>query len=111
MGEPICRLDELADLECREFESQQGEERIPAFLLRLGDRVVAYRNHCPHTGAPLNWTPNQFLSYEQAFIQCAIHGALFRLEDGYCLHGPCNGKSLQAIELEIEAGVVSTKVQ
>ena len=110
MGELICRLDELADRQCREFEWHYKGEVVPAFLLRLGGQVVAYRNHCPHTGAPLNWTPDQFLNYEQEFIQCSIHGALFRLEDGYCLHGPCNGQSLQAIELEIEAGVVSTKV-
>lgn len=109
MGEVICRLQELADRECREFAWHHGGETIPAFLLRLGDAVVAYRNHCPHTGAPLNWNPNQFLSYEKEFIECAIHGALFRLQDGYCVHGPCNGQSLQSVEMILEAGVVSTK--
>jgi nitrite reductase/ring-hydroxylating ferredoxin subunit len=110
MGEVICQLHELADRQCREFELQlEGAEPIPAFVLRLGEEVVAYRNHCPHTGAPLNWNPDEFLSYDRAHIQCAIHGALFRLEDGYCLHGPCNGKSLHAVALRVEAGVISTK--
>ncbi len=109
MGEPICRLDELADRECREFEWHARDEVVPAFLLRLGDEAVAYRNRCPHTGAPLNWLPQQFLSVEQEFIQCAIHGALFRPHDGLCLHGPCNGRSLEVIPLTIKAGVVSTK--
>ena len=108
-GGVICRLDELDDLQCREFEFQQGGERVDAFLLRIGDEVVAYRNRCPHTGAPLNWSPDIFLSVERDFIQCAIHGALFRLSDGFCLHGPCNGQSLQSVALSVEAGVVSIK--
>ena len=111
MGQDICRLDALGDRQCREFELQQGEDSVPAFVLRLGDEVVAYRNRCPHTGAPLNWNPDEFLSYEREFIQCALHGALFRLSDGYCLHGPCNGKSLQALEIAIKAGVISTKAE
>ena len=111
MGQLICRLDELADQQCREFELRQGDETLSAFLLRLGDDVVAYRNRCPHTGAPLNWMPDDFLSVERDFIQCAIHGALFRLNDGLCLHGPCNGKSLRSIPITIEAGVISTKAE
>lgn len=111
MSQRICRLDELAEQPCREFALQQGAESVPAFVLRLGDGVVAYRNRCPHTGAPLNWNPDDFLSVERDFIQCAIHGALFRSRDGFCVHGPCSGKSLQPIAVIIEAGVISTKTQ
>lgn len=106
MGQQLCRLDELADRQCREFEFQLQGETVSAFVLRLGEEVVAYRNHCPHTGAPLNWMPDEFLSVEKEFIQCAIHGALFRPDDGLCLHGPCNGESLQSVALSVEAGVV-----
>jgi nitrite reductase/ring-hydroxylating ferredoxin subunit len=109
VAEVICRFDELEDLQCREFRFRQGEEKVEAFLLRIGDEVVAYRNNCPHTGAPLNWKPDDFLSFNRDFIECAIHGALFRLNDGYCLHGPCNGRSLQSVPICIEAGVISIK--
>lgn len=113
MPQRLCQLDELEEMSCREFTLQQADgETAAAFLLRLrGEKVVAYRNHCPHTGAPLNWNPDEFLSYEKEFIQCAIHGALFRLEDGYCLHGPCNGKSLIAVPLQVDAGVISTRTK
>lgn len=111
MSQTLCRLDELERMSCREFTLQLGDnETAAAFLLRLDDnRVVAYQNNCPHTGAPLNWNPHEFLSYDKAFIQCAIHGALFRLEDGLCLHGPCNGRSLLPVGITINAGVISTK--
>lgn len=107
MGQVICRFDELADQQCREFELQQDGETLPAFVLRLGGEVVAYRNRCPHTGATLNWMPDDFLSLEREFIQCAIHGALFRLNDGLCVHGPCRGQSLQPLAVTVEAGVIS----
>ena len=113
MGQVICRLEDLAELQCLEFSLQMenGTEPVAAFVLRMGDEVRAYHNRCPHTGAPLNWTPEQFLSFDQTLIQCDIHGALFRLEDGRCVHGPCAGRSLQSVPITIEAGVVSTKVK
>jgi len=74
--------------------------------VRHGDRVYAYRNRCPHTGAPLDWQPDQFLDLEQMFIQCAFHGALFRIADGYCVRGPCAGQSLEAVSVRIDDGLV-----
>lgn len=109
MTEIICRLDALSERECREFDFSLQGESAPAFLLRLGEAVVAYHNACPHTGAPLNWMPGQFLSSDQAYIQCALHGALFRPSDGYCLYGPCHGESLKPVTILVEAGVISTK--
>ncbi len=109
MGKVICRLDELADRQCREFELTLEGETQAAFLLRLGDGVVAYRNACPHTGATLNWMPDNFLTFEKEFVQCALHGALFRLEDGYCVYGPCSGRSLTPVPITLEAGVISLK--
>lgn len=111
MVQVICHIDELVEQPCREFMLQQGEETVPAFVLRVGDEVVAFRNRCPHTGAPLNWNPDDFLSVERDFIQCAIHGALFRMRDGFCVHGPCSGKALLPVRVSIEAGVVSIKTQ
>jgi len=66
-----------------------------------GDRAYAYRNRCPHTGAPLDWQPHQFLDERGELIQCAIHGALFAIETGLCLRGPCAGRSLQALPVQL----------
>jgi nitrite reductase/ring-hydroxylating ferredoxin subunit len=38
---------------------------------------------------------------EGQYIQCATHGALFRFEDGLCLAGPCPGKHLQSVPLNL----------
>jgi nitrite reductase/ring-hydroxylating ferredoxin subunit len=37
---------------------------------------------------------------------CTTHGALFRVEDGHCLSGPCEGKRLTAIAIRVEGGEI-----
>ena len=66
--------------------------------------IYAYANHCPHTGSPLDWMPDEFLSIDKKHIQCATHDALFRIDDGRCVSGPCHGDSLEAILVEIRFG-------
>tara|TARA_R110000782_G_scaffold41101_3_gene94533 strand:- start:1312 stop:1554 length:243 start_codon:yes stop_codon:yes gene_type:complete len=62
------------------------------------NKILSYLNRCPHTGVNLEWVPNQFLDHNNEFIQCATHGALFKIETGLCIHGPCVGDKLEAIE-------------
>jgi nitrite reductase/ring-hydroxylating ferredoxin subunit len=69
--------------------------------------VFGYENSCPHTGGPLDWVPDQFLNLEGNLIQCATHDALFSIEDGLCLKGPCAGQSLHALAVEVDADRVS----
>lgn len=111
-GQPLCRLDELPDPGSRGFDVTVPGSAQPVrlFVVRKGDVLAAYRNSCPHTGAPLEWLPDQFLDLDNSFIQCAIHGALFRPEDGYCLRGPCAGRSLEALALVLEDGMLRLAV-
>ena len=69
--------------------------------MRKNSRLFAYRNSCPHTGGPLDWLPDQFLDIDGELIQCATHDALFRIEDGRCIAGPCAGKALIPVSVEI----------
>jgi nitrite reductase/ring-hydroxylating ferredoxin subunit len=81
-------------------------ERIGVLAVRRGARVFAYVNSCPHTGAPLDFRPGRFLSLDKTLIQCSTHGALFRIEDGFCLKGPCAGKSLVPVPVVVEDGAL-----
>ena len=74
----------------------------PCFALRVGGRVVAYRNACPHTGGELDWNEGDFLDADGRLIVCATHGALFEPSTGYCELGPCVGASLEAFGLQID---------
>jgi len=86
-------LDDPGSIGCR----LEGMDGVPFFLVRKDSQLHAYRNRCPHTGAPLEWMPDQFLDLDKSFIECAMHGALFRTDNGYCLRGPCAGQSLEAL--------------
>jgi nitrite reductase/ring-hydroxylating ferredoxin subunit len=98
----ICAVDELAEGECREFALTDGDPENKGFLIKSHGRIVAYKNRCPHTGAPLNWQENHFLDICKSHIQCTIHGALFRIHDGHCIWGPCIGGSLKAVDTVVE---------
>jgi nitrite reductase/ring-hydroxylating ferredoxin subunit len=98
-GTFVCRLDEIDDPGSKGFEGIAGRE--PFFVVRRGDNFFAYRNVCPHYGAPLDWKPDAFLSHDRKFILCSMHGALFGIEDGICVDGPCPGMGLQKIEIKI----------
>lgn len=95
---PLCRLEELGDPGSRGFEL----EGLSLFLVQKDGVVRAYRNSCPHTGAPLNWQPDQFLDFDEALIQCSLHMALFDIPSGKCLAGPCLGQGLSPLPIEIK---------
>lgn len=89
----LCHTDALNDPDSLGFD-QHG-----IFVVCRDGQYFAYRNRCPHLGVELNWTENQFLDRDDALIQCATHGALFVVETGECVAGPCLGDCLEAVTL------------
>lgn len=71
------------------------------FAVKIYEGIYVYKNACPHIGIPLEWQEDKFLDDSNTLIQCANHGALFKIEDGYCIAGPCSGKKLTAVKFEI----------
>jgi len=102
----ICPLHELGDPGAKGFTMGEGEWPLRGFVVRRGTVVRAYLNHCPHAGFPLNWAPDAFLAPDAPLILCVMHGARFDIESGYCLAGPCAGRSLRALPVRLERGYV-----
>ena len=102
----FCELAVLSDPGSKGGTLLHEGGELEVLLVRRGDEVFAYQNWCPHTGVNLEWQPDQFLDLTNRYIQCATHGALFRLTDGFCLRGPCAGRSLKPLRAVIEAGQV-----
>lgn len=97
---PLCRLDDLVTGQSKGITIHPTSRYADILIVRTqSGAVFAYHNRCPHTGAPMEWEPDRFLDYTSTIIQCGIHGALFRIEDGYCVSGPCVRQSLQPIKL------------
>lgn len=102
----LCGSDEIANNTAKEFILNQFSPPVEMFIVRKNDRFYGYLNQCPHTGASLNWQPDQFMDYFKEFIHCSIHGALFVVEDGYCIRGPCAGRSLHPVDIVLKNGVL-----
>ena len=102
----LCALDDLAEHPSRGFRVGEGPWPLAGLLVRKGNRVRAYLNRCPHAGHPLNLKPHDFLTPDRSLVVCCSHGALFDMDTGYCVDGPCAGESLVPIPIEIVGGHV-----
>lgn len=98
----LCRLDEIADPGGKGFVFGEAEKREEIFVLRRGDQIYGYVNRCPHAFVPLDWSSDQFLDTSKTMIMCAMHGALFAIEDGRSLAGPTRGRGLTPISVRLE---------
>lgn len=103
----ICVLDELQDRSSKSFTIETESRSVAGFIVRISaGEIYGYENRCPHTGVQLNWQPDQFFDIDNRFIQCGMHGALFEVESGRCIRGPCIDQSLTEMKLSIEDGVI-----
>lgn len=98
----LCSLEELTNYYSKGFSFDEKS----IFVVRQNDNVYAYRNSCPHLGIQLEWQADRFLDIEGELIQCSTHGALFTIQEGFCVSGPCSGQSLEALEVDIRDGQV-----
>ena len=101
----LCALADLEENVGRSFRSPQGEVIL---VLRDG-QVHAWQNICPHLGINLEFNPDEFMDSENYYLICSNHGALFRVEDGECVSGPCQGESLLPVAISTENGDIVLK--
>ena len=100
----LCALEEIEDGESKGFYLEPTDpDGLSVFVVREGERVYGYVNSCPHTGVALEFTPDRFLNGDGSYILCSTHGALFEIEDGYCIAGPCTGQSLTPATLDVSS--------
>lgn len=89
----LCNTNDIEEQNSKGFEI--GDVNL--FAVKKDGQIFIYQNHCPHLGVELNWLEDQFLDSDNALIQCATHGALFLIESGECISGPCVGEVLKAL--------------
>ncbi len=102
-GRVLCRLDDIEDGQAKSFTLSSGLEAREIFVVREDGQAFGYVNSCPHLGTPLNWDGDRFISDDSGLILCATHGALFEIEDGACVSGPCEGQALEAAPVAVDA--------
>ncbi len=100
----LCRVDEVPEGGGRGFRFGSGPDLEALFVVKKDGALYAYANSCPHFGTPLNFLPDRFFDRDGRYLLCATHGALFRVEDGFCVAGPCAGKRLTPLAIRVEQG-------
>ncbi|MEQ1753888.1 MAG: Rieske 2Fe-2S domain-containing protein [Micropepsaceae bacterium] len=98
----LCRREDIRNGQARGFEVGDGAARREVIIVCHASNFHAYMNSCPHQAMPLEILPDKFLNEDGSLLVCSTHGARFRVEDGYCVSGPCQGKSLVPIAVEID---------
>jgi nitrite reductase/ring-hydroxylating ferredoxin subunit len=101
----VCRLSDLT-AEARGYNIGGGDWPLRLFVVRVAGRVHGYLNRCPHAGHALDLLPQRFLTADGRLILCSSHGALFEKTTGYCVAGPCAGRSLTPVPLRVRSGFV-----
>lgn len=100
-GVKLCPLGDMTEGSARSFVLQIRAGRFHGFVVRRNDRVHGFVDRCPHAGLPLAQRLDDYLTPGADLIACTWHGALFRIEDGTCVAGPCAGQGLARWAVEI----------
>jgi nitrite reductase/ring-hydroxylating ferredoxin subunit len=102
----LCALARIPDPGTYELSWGEGDWPLSLFVVRRGDDVFGFVNRCPHAGHELNLRPNDFLTSDGDLLMCRSHGARFRIEDGFCVLGPCPGAFLPPFAVDVVDGIV-----
>ena len=105
----LCRLTDIPEPGAKGFDFRVGDQVFAGFVVRKAGLVLGYVDVCPHAGWPLAPLPDRYLTRDAERLFCGGHGALFRVEDGLCTSGPCEGDQLTPWPVTVDAdGVIRT---
>jgi nitrite reductase/ring-hydroxylating ferredoxin subunit len=107
-GVALCPVDAVKEPGAKGFVFRSGEALFMGFVVRKGGQVKGWIDRCPHTGFPLALLPDRYFTSEGDLLLCSSHGALFRPLDGFCVGGPCAGRSLYDWPVAVEDGMIVT---
>lgn len=106
LGTMLCKLTDIPDKGAKEVVFGEGYDCFRVLLLHSAGGVRAYRNRCAHVHIPLNYEPDLFHVLDDDVLMCAHHGAMYRIADGFCFDGPCEGASLMPVPVTVRGDAV-----
>lgn len=105
----ICGVRDIPNRRSKAFhllrrEADGTDRPWHIFVIRWDKKLYAYVNQCPHQGVNLDWERDQFLDPNGTRLICGKHGALFAIDTGECVDGPCRGAQLEPVRLSVLDG-------
>ncbi|NVJ91211.1 MAG: Rieske 2Fe-2S domain-containing protein [Methylocystaceae bacterium] len=98
----LCDFNDVAEEDSKEFFIELNGQEQSILAVKKDGIFNVFVNKCPHIGVPMNLEPDRFLDSEKNFIMCSTHGALFKMDDGECVHGPCLGQHLTPVPFHLQ---------
>ena len=98
----ICHADDIKEGASKGFIVNG----MAIFGVKQNGSLFFYKNRCPHLGAEMEWMDDEFLNESRELIRCQFHGALFKIENGECVSGPCAGDKLTKLEVLVDDSAV-----
>ena len=106
IGAVVAPLEAVPDRRGREFQFGRGSAAFSMFVVRHGETVRGYLNLCPHFSLKLNQRGDEFVNPDGSLIRCTMHFAEFRIEDGLCVAGACEGSFLDPVPVHVQDGQI-----
>ncbi|MBB4144927.1 Rieske (2Fe-2S) protein [Rhizobium rhizoryzae] len=102
-GLHLCNSAEVQEGEAKGFGPLTGFRR-KIIVVRRNGTLHAWLDACPHysTGTPMAWKIDAYLNGERTHLTCHSHNALFEMDTGECILGPCLGQRLTRIEIAVD---------
>ena len=86
------------------FDFEANGWPLQGFVVKLDGQAYAYVNRCAHLPFTLDLGDEDILGPDGTSLVCHNHGAEFNITDGVCTLGPCEGQSLEALEISATDG-------
>lgn len=90
------------------FAYKDGPFDEEGILVRVNtSEVRAYKNECRHLPMPLDdRDPGEIWDPTGRYLVCNSHGARYRVDDGLCVSGPCEGSHLKPLPILVQDGEI-----
>lgn len=98
----ICNIDDIKDNGASVYKLNNSNIDYEIIIVRKNFKIHGFKNLCPHANLPLNLNSLEVLSRDKKHLICKNHAALFDIDSGVCVSGPCIGKGLELVNLKIK---------
>ena len=98
------------DFSAQSFTTKIRGEVFHGFVIKKNNKYFAYQNLCRHLSVTLDLNDADFFTHDKKHLQCQMHGAIYEIETGLCIAGPCVGAKLISIPFSEEENRLVIKV-
>jgi nitrite reductase/ring-hydroxylating ferredoxin subunit len=90
------------DQSARSFKATVKGRIFRGLVVKKAGKFYAYQNLCQHLPITLDLNDDKFFNHENTHLQCHMHGAMYELDTGICIAGPCVGAKLVSLSFTEE---------